>query len=372
MVKLNLTLWTALYLLSSFNIATGQAKNEKITRENVWSRNRIDSTMKANNIPAVSFGIIRNGKLVYCGGVGVISRGSKTEVNENTIYQIGSDTKKFTGIIVNNLIKEGKLNTDSPITRYLPELTSEARQRLSRITLNHLLIHKSGIPNRAPSDPRVDGDPMVIEYQAQNLVKDLNEIKPEFEPGTKFGYSNLGYAVAGYICEQVTGMYYRDLLKKYITGKYNLKNTFIYPDQEHKAVMATPYRKDNREIETQPFRMGKLAPAGGICSSIMDLSVLMMKQIEEYNNFLKRGKSCSPLILTSKDSVKNAHYGFGLAQNADRKGVHYGHGGDLDGFASGYVFMPEKKLGLILLTSSGGRWFGKLEKDLLNRLASDD
>jgi CubicO group peptidase (beta-lactamase class C family) len=376
MTKLILTIWGVLFLTLPVNnpfIETISPFTESAgtINENLWIRNKIDSTMKANNIPAVSYGIIRNGKLSYSGGIGVMSRKNKIIVNENTIYQIGSDTKKFTGIIVNNLISEGMLTLRKPITGYLPELNSGARQRLQNITLEHLLLHKSGIPNRAPSDPRIDGDPMIIEYSTENLMKDLNDIQPEFAPGSKFSYSNLGYAVIGYICEKVSGIEFSGLVEKYITQKYKLKNTFIYPGKEHLPYIATPYRKDDRTVETKPFRMGKLAPAGGVYSNVVDLSKLMIKQMEAYRLFLKDKKSGSPLILTNRDSVSNSHYGFGLAQSAGKAGIHYGHGGDLDGFASGYVFMPEKKTGLILLTSSGGRWFGKMEKDIFEKLVNN-
>lgn len=375
MIKLNLILLGAIYLLSGINtphfesiVISGKVN---ITKENEQIRSIIDSTMKANNIPAVSFGIIRDGKLSYYGGMGVISRGSKTRVDENIIYQIASDTKKITGIIVNNLVKEGALNLKIPITTYLPELTSEAKQQLNKITLEHLLLHKSGIPSKAPSDPRIDGNPMIVEYSAQSLVKDLNEIQLNFEPGSQFSYSNLGYAVVGYICEKVSGLEYSDLLKKYVTKKYHMKNTFIYPEKDHIPFIATPYRKDDRNIETKPFKMGKLTPAGGVYSNVDDLAKLMVKQMDAYSVFFKEGKSNNVLILTNKDSVSNSHYGFGLAQTANKLGVRYGHGGDLDGFASGYLFMPHKRIGLILLTSSGGKWFGKMEKDIFEKLMNN-
>lgn len=330
-----------------------------------WIRNKVDSTMASNNIPALSVGIISNGKLSYVEGFGNINRESNIKVDGNTLYQIGSDTKKFTAIIVNNLVSEGKLNLDEPIATYLQDvLTSDGRQTVSGITLRTLLHHTSGIPNREPSNKRIDGDPMLVEFTAEDITNDLNSMKLDFEPGTKFGYSNFGYAIAGFICEIVTGQDYSVLIKKYITDKYNLPYTVIYPDQNQLKLVAEPYRKDDRNIKSEPWKMGKMTPAGGIYSNIFDLSKLMIAQIEAYRDFHKIGKTDDPLLLTENDGIEESHYGFGLSKTIDETGTRIGHGGDMDGYASGYVFMPDNNLGLIMLTSSGGKWFGQLEKEI--------
>lgn len=329
----------------------------------------IDSTMKRNNIPAISVGIVKNGRLVYAGGFGVADRVKNTPVNEHSLYQIGSDTKKITAIIVKNLIAQSKLSLEMPITAYLGNvLTPESSDKLSTITLQMLLTHTSGVPNREPSNRRVDGDPMTIEFTEKDLIADLNSMKLDFQPGTKFNYSNFGYAIIGYICERVTGQTYADLLKTYVTNKYHMLNTTISPTARQSKRIAWPYRKDNREVRSKPWAMGKMAPAGGIYSNVIDISRLMIKQMNAYQKFQESKRGDSPLILT-KD-IAEGHYGFGFVKTVDSIGIRYGHGGDLDGYASGYVFLPQKAVGLILLTSSGGRWLARLEKQIVNELAN--
>lgn len=337
-----------------------------INPENEWIHRKIDSTIKANNIPALSVGVIRDGKLAYVEGFGYLKRDSNIKVDENTLFQIGSDTKKFTGIIVNNLVSEGKLKLEEPITSYLKnELSSEGERKIGGITLNILLHHKSGIPNREPSNERIDGDPMLIPFTEENMIKDLNILELDFEPGEKFSYSNFGYAIVGYICEKVSGQDYSALVKKYVTNKYNMPNTVDYPSIEQSKLIAIPYRKDHRNVESKPWTMGKMTPAGGIYSNIKDLSNLMLAQVRAYQKLYEKGDKIDPLILTEENSDTNeGQYGFGLGKSVDDTGVRYGHGGDLDGYASGYVFLPKKDLGLIMLTSSGGQWFGQLEKQI--------
>ena len=337
---------------------------------NTWLETKIDSTMSVNNVPALSIGIISDGKLIYSRGFGVYERGSSKKVDENSVYQIGSDTKKFTAIIVRNLLAEGKLELEESILFYLPDILNvETREKLEEIDVTELLLHRSGLPFRAPSNKRIDGEAMIIPYTEQDLLTDLSLSQLQFEPGTDFGYSNFGYAVLGFIAEAASGNNYSDLLEKYVTDKYDMPNTFIRPNPKQFHLIVTPYKKEDR-TESQPWKMGKMAPAGGIYSNINDLSKLMIAQIEAYKEYNESGDTGNPLILTETDGIKDSHYGFGLAKTIDKKtGTRYGHGGDLDGYASGYVFSPEKSLGLILLTSSGGSWIGSLETEIRKKLS---
>ncbi len=335
-----------------------------------WIETKIDSSMRANNIPALSVGIVQNGKLNYSEAFGVYERGNTLKVDEYSIYQIASDTKKFTAIIARNLISEGKLKLNGSIVSYLPNtLSSEAIEKLKKISIKDLLLHRSGIPYRAPSNERIDGDPMLIPYTKHDLMYDLNHLKIDFEAGTKFSYSNFGYAILGFICELVSGKDYSVLVKKYITEVLDMDNTFIGPNKKQLSLIVTPYRKDNRAVKSAPWNMGKMIPAGGIYSNVKDISKLMIAQIHAYREFNENIEKDNMLILTESDGIEGAHYGFGLAKNIDSTGrTRYGHGGDLDGYASEYTFSSEENKGLIMFTSSGGSWFGQLAKELKSKL----
>ncbi|GHA66876.1 hypothetical protein GCM10007389_19950 [Pontibacter akesuensis] len=334
-------------------------------------RSKIDSALKANNIPALSVGVISDGELWLYDGFGLKKREGEAAADEHTLYQIGSQTKMLTGIIVNRLVLERKLDLDASIVTYLPGVfNNQTREKLHAVTLRNLLQHKAGLPGIAPSDHRIDGDPMLVPYTELDLLKDLDELELAFAPGTDFSYSNMGYALVGYICERVSGQKYETLLQEYVAKPYQLTNTTTELAVHQQELLATPYRKDARNIETKPFIMGKLTSAGGVYSSVADLSRLMAAQLEAYR-MLGQTEEQSPLVLTDSATPDKKEYGFGLVRNVDERGVRYGHGGDLDGFASSYVFVPEHNVGLLLLTSSGGRWFGALEKELVIKLVAE-
>lgn len=334
-----------------------------------WLRAIVDSTMKAENIPALSIGVVMDGELVYTEGFGFKSRDSKDRVDEKTLYQIGSDSKKLTGIIAKSLALDGHLELDTPIVRYLEGvLTDEAREKLKRITLRHLLEHRSGVPYRAPTTHRVDGEPMLIPYSEEDLIHDLNNMELTAEPGGDSGYSNFGYAVAGYVCERASGESYETLLDKYVTITYNMRYSSGHPSSNQRGMIAVPYRKDDRMVKSQPWNMGKMTPAGGVYSNIVDSAKLMIAQLAAYREHEEVSGEGHPLIITDHNDEVGRYYGFGLGKTVSEHGTRYGHGGDLDGYASAYLFSPERNGGLLFLTTSGGRWVGRLESQLRSRL----
>lgn len=333
-----------------------------------WINYKIDSVVKENDIPALSIGVIDNGVIIMKKGIGVLNRNTKQPTAENTIYQIASDTKKMTGVIAKNLANENKLELDKPIVDYLENLLDDGgKENLKNITLRHLLLHKSGLPYRQPTMTRKDGEPMLIPYSEDLLLNDLNTVKLESEPGTEFNYSNFGYAVAGYICKLTSGKEYSELINEYISQEYNMSNTTTILTDKQKEYLATPYLKNDRNEETSAFNMGQLSSAGGVYSTVNDLAKFMMLQIDAYS---RKNEQSNPLILHENLYEKENGYGFGLGKKVFESGIQYGHGGDLDGFASAYVFSPQYKSGVIILTSSGGRWVGSLEDEIFSKLTN--
>ncbi|WP_422860101.1 serine hydrolase domain-containing protein [Flagellimonas sp. S174] len=330
---------------------------------------KIEKALADNNIPSVSVGVIKNGKIELMKGYGNLSRNDSTKVDENSIFQIASQSKMFTGIITNTLIQEGKLNIDEPVITYLPkEISENSRKALSKITLKNILNHTAGIPSDACSvySERIEGEAWSKGYSKDNLVEDIDKLGLEFNPDAQFQYSNSGYAMIGLILEEVSGLSYKALLKKYVSDVYSLKNTVVDLNSEQKSALVTPYKKDKREIATKPSNMGMATPASAIFSNAADLTKILLAQLNAY----RENKTQSPLILTNQTSQMDdgLEYGFGLIKETKGENVKYGHGGDADGFACEYFLNPEKNIGVVLLTSSGGRWVGELANSILEDL----
>lgn len=338
-----------------------------------WIDQEIEATMQANNIPSVSVGIITGGKAQILRGYGQLNRQQKTNSDEHTVYQIASVSKMFTGTLSHQLLKEGALDLDEKITHYLPSTLSEStKAKLGEITLRELIHHRSGLPRDSKVVKRVDGEPFLGGYTEEQLLEDLELLNLEAEPGERYSYSNLGYGLLGYILERASGESYDNLLQEYITEPLKMENTAAAVTK--KKFLATPYRKDARNTETKAWESGKLTPAGGLYSTVEDLTKLMNRQIQDYQEYEKSG-AASPFILTKYKAPRNSasqFYGFGLNEIIiEGRGKIYGHQGDMDGFASSYLFFPKHRLGVVLLTSSGGDWLGQLSSKLLKKLEEE-
>ncbi|TPN88961.1 serine hydrolase domain-containing protein [Aquimarina algicola] len=360
---------TVLFFVSTFILGCARQPQKKdSTSIEDTIDTLIEEALQKHNISALSIGYIQDGKIKMLKGYGVLSKNNDSTVDENSIYQIASQSKMFTGIIANRLINENKLELTASIVKYLKEdLNKEAQEKLRAITLKNLIQHTSGIPGNVclPYKLRKEGDHWADGYTKEELIQDLNTISLEFEPGTKFQYSNSGYAILGYICEKVSGEKYETLLTNYITKEYRFKNTVVSLDNTQKTLLVTPYRKDNRTIETKPSVMGMATPASAIYSNAKDLTQLLQRQLKSYRDYYTSKSSFLVLTHHTADMGKNLEYGFGLIKQSEKTYTKYGHGGDADGFACEYFFIPEQNKGLVLLTSSGGKWLGELAESIL-------
>ena len=351
-------------------LGTSDSKVDTLHIESQTVEDRVKAIMNKHNIPAVSFAIINEGKLVELKGVGLMNRSKKDPVNPQSLYQIGSLSKMITGIIANELIHEGVLDRNAHLLDYLPiTITTKAKKNLKDIQVHHILHHASGLKRSSKVVKRIDGDPMIGGYSEADLIEDLHKAKLKSKPGSTYSYSNLGFAFVGYLCERASGLSYPELLEKYIIQPYGLNHTTLLPVGDKNALVVQPYRKDKPNVKTRPWEMGKLAPAGGIYSNAEDLSKLMLAQINAYQKYSKN-PIANGLITTADHFEKETglYYGYGINEDTRSGNTWLSHGGDLDGYASAYIFCPKLGKGMLFLTSCGGKWGHQLTNELMHVL----
>lgn len=352
---------------SPMNVEWSQAETVQLKKIETLIQERV----RGNNIPALSVGLIKDNKIFAYQNIGSTERGGAKKVDEKTVYQIASLSKMFTGIITKELMAEGKIDVNSSITTYLPQSLSKATlDKLQPITVRDLLQHKSGFPRDAQYGKRpwkfLDG-PMVGGFSEEALLQDLEELELIHTPGSRMEYSNLGFGTMGYILERASGIPLPKLYEKYLGEKYGMEHSTMDLVKAEKLGMATPYMKWWRNIKTSAWEMGYLRAGGGLCTTVEDLTTMMLQQMDAYQNDTLE-KSGHPLVLsadkTSWGKKGFPYYGYGIMEfnkPRDTTMIHFGHGGDVDGFASTYIFFPKQEVGIVMLTSSGGEWFTHLE-----------
>jgi len=317
-----------------------------------------------HDIPAINMGVVLDGQVHFI-NYGVAKRTDNLQTSENSIFQIASVGKVLTGMVVNDLVQEGKLDVNASILTYLPETYSKkTKSKLEHITVRDLLHHRSGLPRQSKVIKRKNDEPIIYDYTASDFEEDFEKMKLEGDEA--FRYSNFGYAVLGYIAEWVSGVSFEEQLSA-LAQKYGMESTSVAC--KNRSLLVTPYNEDDRALETQNWEMGKLAPPSGLYSSVSDLTNLLEAQIEVYSGDDQNNR----LYLTNDTREAwggtGISYGYGLF---DWGNGGFGHGGGMDGYGSEYWFHPKGRVGFVLLTSSGGKWVTELSKEINKMLLNAD
>ena len=281
--------------------------------------------------------IAREGKVLYTRSIGYSQLNVKPLTAENR-FRIGSITKMFTTAMTFQLIEEGKLKLTDTLAKFLPQVPNAGK-----ITIAQVLGHRSGIPNvrrsQTPQD-NVNTLPMTKDEMLTMIVNG----KPDFEPGTKHGYSNSGYLVLGLILEKVTGRSYAENLEKRITGKIGLKDTYMATgniDVNNKEALTYMYLSEWKPMpETHP---SILFSAGAIVSTPNDLNRFIQALFD--------GKIVSKESLAYMKTMVEGE-GMGMEPFSFAGKTFYGHTGGADNYGAWLAYLPEEKLAVAYTTNA--------------------
>lgn len=240
---------------------------------------RIPARMKAFVDQGTAAGFVtlvaRHGTLAQLAAVGYQDREAKTPMKTDSIFQIMSMTKPITSTGIMILVDEGRLALTDPVEKHLPEFRGQKLASGAKparvITVRDLLTHTSGIA-AAPS-----GFNAKRERSLADMALVVSQLPLQFEPGTKWSYSNSGMATLGRIIEVISGQSYEAFISDRIFAPLRMKDThFFLPESKHSR-LATPYTDDHgtlKRADGDPFRTGAKypGPEGGLYSTAADLA----------------------------------------------------------------------------------------------------
>src|SRR5436853_5374034 len=209
-----------------------------------------------------------NGKVIYKKGFGLANMEWSIPNTPGTKFRLGSITKQFTATVILQLVEQGKIKLDGKITDYLPDYRQDTG---AKITIHNLLSHTSGIPSYTSLPgffQNVSRNPFTID----DFIKKYASGDLEFEPGTKFVYSNSGYFILGAIIEKVTGKPYEQVLKESIFDPLGMKDSGYDHWETILSKRAIGYTQTPRGYETAPYLdMSIPYAAGSLYSTVEDL-----------------------------------------------------------------------------------------------------
>jgi CubicO group peptidase (beta-lactamase class C family) len=294
------------------------------------------------------------GKVIYKKGFGMANMEWDIPNQPNTKHRLGSITKQFTAMLILQLVAEGKLDVQAPITTYLPDYPKASGDI---ITSHHLLTHTSGIPNYT-AFPKFMEDESRNPYTPEEFVKTFADKPLDFTPGEKFSYSNSGYFLLGLLVEKLSGKSYEQMLQEKIFAPLNMKDTGYDNHGDILKNRATGYEKQGGYYVNSRFLdMSIPYAAGAMYSTVEDLykwdqalytTTLLSK--EDMNQYFK------PYIT----AFGNTHYAYGWGVGYDKIGSSkdsiytISHGGGINGFNTNISRTTSDKSLIVLLNNTGG------------------
>ncbi len=279
--------------------------------------------------------IAKKGKILLSKGYGMANNTSALVNSPTTKFKLASVSKQFTAMAIMILQEKGKLSTEDKLTKYIADYPNG-----DKITIHNLLTHTSGIPNvtALPVFDSIKGKPHTLEQ-----VIALTKGKPlEFEPGSKFNYSNSGYILLTYIIEKASGKNYGDYMKENIFDPLGMKNSGLYPSNGILKNAAIGYTEANEGlIQAAYIDMTIPAGAGALYSTVEDL---FLWDQALYTEKLVKKETIEKIMTVFLD---NYAYGWMLTKYKEHK--KFFHGGGIEGFNTVINRFTDDEICIIIL-----------------------
>jgi len=300
--------------------------------------------LKTTGVPSASVAVVQDGKIVYVQAYGAARLDPQTAATPQMRYSIGSISKQFTAAAILLLVEEGKLLLDDPVSKYIPGLTSG-----SEITIRELLTHTSGYQDFWPQDYV---PPLMLQPISAEGIMDRWARKPlDFEPGTKWQYSNTNYVIAGAIVEKVSGQPLLQLLSQRVFMPLGMKS--VSDTNENKLPPTDPtayFRYALGPLHPAPKEgRGWMFAAGELAMTAEDLAKWDISIIN-----LSVLKPASYREMETEAVLKNGvgtRYGLGVSVTSVNGHRVLEHGGEVSGFTAENIVMPDDKIAVVVLTN---------------------
>ncbi len=311
-------------------------------------RSSIDQTaqqvLKSTGVPSASVAVVQDGKIAYLQAYGAAKLDPQTAATPAMRYSIGSISKQFTATAILLLAEEGKLSLDDPVSKYVPGLTDG-----DKVTIRELLSHTSGYQDFWPQDY---APPMMLKpITADEIMNRWAKIPLDFQPGTKWQYSNTNYVIAGVIVEKVSGMPLLQFLSQRVFTPLGMTSV---ADTDKNKLPATdptgymryalgPLRPSGKEGAGWMFAAGELAMTAEDLAK-WDISIIDQKVLKPASYHAMETETLL------KDGV-GTRYGLGVTVTSQNGHRILEHGGEVLGFVAENIVLPDDKIAVVVLTN---------------------
>lgn len=304
----------------------------------------VGEVLTKSGAPSASIAVVKEGTIVYEQAYGTARLEPKMPATPQMRYSIGSISKQFTAAAVLMLAEEGRLSLDDKLVRWLPELT-----RANEVSLRQILSMTSGYQDFWPQDYVM---PMMLEPVTPQGILDRWARKPlDFEPGTKWQYSNTNYVIAGVMVEKVSGIPLVDFLKKrvftplHMTTVTDTDQSPLGPDEPARTMRYAlgPLRPAPKEGKGWMYAAGELAMTAHDLAlwdvSLIDHTVMQPASYRQME---------TEVLLTSAVGTR---YGLGVSVAMTDGRRRISHGGEVSGFTAQNNIFPDERAAVVVMTN---------------------
>ncbi|APZ45790.1 serine hydrolase [Polaribacter reichenbachii] len=347
-----------LFILTIFSFQINAQIKEK-TLDNL-----IQKTLTTFDVPGISVGILKDGKMVYSKGFGVRSLTNKKEMNENTLVGVASNSKGFTCFALAMMVDAGKLNWDDKVRKHIPEFQLYDAWVTENFTVRDLVTHRSGMGLGA-------GDLMFFpegnDFKVKDVINNVKYLKPETSFRSTFAYNNNMFIIAGEVLKRISGLSWEEFIETKIMKPVGMTNSKAsYNRVTDRSNIIDAHTRTEGKVIQIPHDWSETAnAAGGIVSNVKDMltwaNFLMNdavtasgKRLLSTNQFHELWQLQTPLKVNKGDWYNSNFKGYGLGWFlTDVKGGYKQvyHTGGLLGTVTQFTMIPDLDLGIIVLTN---------------------
>jgi CubicO group peptidase (beta-lactamase class C family) len=311
----------------------------------------LNKTLQDQKIPGLAIGVVEAGRLVYSRGFGVMRVGDPSRpVTPQTLFHMASITKPFVATAVMQLVEQGKVDLEAPVTKYLPYFHLKD-PRYQEITVRQMLTHTSGMPdvvNYYWNKPEYDDDAL------DRYVRSLEGKRLRWNPGTKFAYSNMAFEVLGDLVAKVSGKTFEDYVEANILQPVGMTSSTLLLKKADPAKLAAGHTKTSGKVTVvahYPYNRAH-TPSSNLHSNVEDMARWMMINMNHGELDGKRILKASTYDLLWKpaatvDNRRRVGISWFLSEFKGEPVVM--HGGGDDGFLTYLIFSPSRKVGVVMM-----------------------
>jgi CubicO group peptidase (beta-lactamase class C family) len=290
---------------------------------------------------------------------GELEAGKANPPDDTTLYEIGSVSKTFAGLLMANAVLEGKASLDDPVQQYLPSAYPNLQIEEGPIRLRHLVTHTSTMPGMLPlsvntilKDFTAHGTPAKLNaayahYSREQFWQDLHTVNIKSPLGKDYAYSSAGTELVAHTLEKIYGEPYESLLAKFLAREAGMHNTLLRLTDKDAARLAPGYHSDN-PIATTPMPQLPWGAAGNVKSTMPDMAKYLRLQLGAHPAVRE---SHLPLVRFQDDFSIAYFWNIGKTQQL---GTHYVHHGGVPRAQSYIYIVPKFGLGVFIIANQSG------------------